>query len=80
MKIKTEIKKQTVITEKKVKSFILNEREALFLRDLLGGAVESAAFRYIQAGHNFGKWTREESDETYMGIFNTLDNELRKSC
>ncbi len=78
MKIKTEIKKQTVVVEKEVKSFILNEREAIFLRDLLGGAVESAAFRYIQAGHNLGKWTREESDEVYMGIFNALDGELNK--
>jgi len=79
MKIKTEIKKETIVVDKEVKSFILNEREALFLRDLLGGATEERAFGHIQVGHNLGKWKKTESDEVYMRIFRVLDGEFNKN-
>ena len=71
MKIKI-IKAKPVVQPPDKKELILNEREALFLRDLFGGLSDSQLQIAVSTSFNVGKFTPNEAVELRDELYSII--------
>jgi len=71
---------KAVIVKKTQNEFILDEKEALLLRDLMGSTSMPEAFdRLSKYGCNYGKWTKKDFEDIFLKIFLALDKNTRRN-
>jgi len=61
-----------------VREFVFTEREALFVRDILGGSTRHKLIENaLTGGFNLGKWNSDSGRDMYDSLLSSLDMNLR---